>query len=289
MIEKDNIVFPLLTSEDIEVKVKQITKSGALLLLYKTARVDAKILDATVGVMNWECQYQEIHDNLYCGIGIRQNSNEAFVWKWDCGIESGQDDGQEKKAEASDAFKRAASRLGIGRELYTSPQIWAEVATTQKGDKWVLEDPYAKYVVTKIKFNEDTRVMTELEIQNVKTGVVVFDWSLKTTGAMGKKMVKTVGSQAQETTAKEEAPKTEVKAEVKTEKTTEKPTLKDLVREIGNMVKGLTEKEGNADAYKKIVKEVTGNPAFKCNVATEDQYDLILGIRDKMVAAGYGI
>lgn len=281
MIEKDNIVFPLLTSEDIEVKVKQITKSGALLLLYKTARVDAKILDATVGVMNWECQYQEIHDNLYCGIGIRQNPNEAFVWKWDCGIESGQDDGQEKKAEASDAFKRAASRLGIGRELYTSPQIWAEVATTQKGDKWFLEDPYAKYVVTKIKFNEETRVMTELEIQNVKSGIVVFDWSLKTTGAMGKKMVKTVGAQAQETPAKEEAPKVE--------KTTEKPTLKDLVREIGNMVKNLTEKEGNADAYKKIVKEVTGNPAFKCNVATEDQYDFILSIRDKMVAAGYGI
>lgn len=296
MIEKDEIQFPLLTSEDIEVKVKQITKAGALLLLYKTARVDAKILDATVGVMNWECRYEEIHDNLYCGIGVRQNPKEDFVWKWDCGIESGQDDGQEKKAEASDAFKRAASRLGIGRELYTSPQIWADVATVQKGDKWYLEDPYAKYVVTKIKFNTETRVMTELEIQNVKSGVVVFDWTLKTSGAMGKKMVKTVGKASQEQTVEvstesisKEADNFTTIADA-TEKLTEtKPTLLSLVREIGSMVKVLTEKQGSAEAYRNIVKEVTGDVVFKCNTATEAQYDIVLAIRDKMLANGYGI
>jgi len=289
MIEKDNIVFPLLTSEDIEVKVKQITKSGALLLLYKTARTDAKILDDVFGPLNWTCDIKEVKGNLYCGIGIRENTSKDFVWKWDCGIESGQNDGQEVKAESSDAFKRAASRLGIGRELYTSPQIWGEIATVQKGDKWFLEDPYAKYVVTKIKFNEETRVMTELEIRNVKTGVVVFEWSLNTTGAMGMKMVKTVGEKEEEKTTTK---KTKTEKETTTEKAVdsqEKPDLKSLVREIGNMVKNLIEKEGSADSYKQIVKEVMGNTSFKCNTATEDQYDQVLEIRNKMVAHGYGV
>lgn len=98
------INFPLLTADDIEVKVKQCTKSGVLLLLYKTARTDARILDETVGPMNWECRYADIKGNLYCGVGIREKEEQEFVWKWDCGIESDQDDGQEKKAEASDAL-----------------------------------------------------------------------------------------------------------------------------------------------------------------------------------------
>ena len=75
------INFPLLTSEDIEVKVKQVTKTGALLLLYKTARVDAKILDEAVGPMNWCCSYREVKDNLFCCVGIREKSDEEFVYK----------------------------------------------------------------------------------------------------------------------------------------------------------------------------------------------------------------
>ena len=73
MIEKDKIIFPLLTSEDIEVKVKQVTKTGALLLLYKTARVDAQILDEVFGVTNWTTDVKEVKGNLYCGIGVRES------------------------------------------------------------------------------------------------------------------------------------------------------------------------------------------------------------------------
>ena len=66
------IDIPLLTSEDIEVKVKQVTKSGALALLYKTARVDRRILNEVFGVLNWTNDYKVVKDNLYCGIGIRE-------------------------------------------------------------------------------------------------------------------------------------------------------------------------------------------------------------------------
>lgn len=43
--------FPLLTADQIEVKVKQVSAKGAVLLLYKTARTDMELLDKVVGPM----------------------------------------------------------------------------------------------------------------------------------------------------------------------------------------------------------------------------------------------
>lgn len=277
------IKFPLLTSEDVEVKVKQITKSGALMLLYKTARVDARVLDDTVGVMNWTCDFREVKDNLFCRIGIREDSSQDFVYKEDCGIESGQDDGNEKKAEASDAFKRAAVKWGIGRELYTSPQIWAAVATVEKNNKWVLQDPFAKYVVTRFECNEVTRVITALEIANAKSGVVVFRWEMPTNGAIAQKMVKTFAGASSEVPTEgsvetPEAPETTVAA----------PTLDELKRSIIAMLKIMATRDGNRNAYAEILTKVTGDTAFKCNVATQEQYDTVAAIAEAMKAAGYG-
>jgi len=47
------------------------------------------------------------------GIGIKCES--GWVWKWDCGTESKTD---AEKGEASDSFKRAAVKWGVGRFLY---------------------------------------------------------------------------------------------------------------------------------------------------------------------------
>lgn len=277
------INFPLLTSEDIEVKVKQITKSGALLLLYKTARTDAKILDATVGPMNWTCDYVEIHGNLFCRVGIRENEKQDFVYKSDCGTESDQDDGNEKKAEASDSFKRSCSRWGIGRELYTSPQIWADVATEQSGSKFFLKDKYAKYVVTNIQYNEETRVITKLEISNAKTGTVVFSWEMAKSGAMAKKMVKTIGTEAETPTeTHEDASEAILKQEPTTNPSEEKTPLKTLVQEIGAMVKSLYTTDGNTEKYQEIIHKV--KPGFKCNVATEEDYNIVLEIHKQLQA-----
>jgi len=115
--------FRLLTADDIECRVKKVTDKGAIILLYKTARTDMDILDETVGPENWDCDYREIKGNLYCGIGI--SIDGRVVRKWDCGIESREDDeGNQKKGEASDSFKRAGFKWGIGRELYTAPFIF---------------------------------------------------------------------------------------------------------------------------------------------------------------------
>lgn len=295
------IEFPLLKKEDILVKVKQVTKAGALLLLYKTARTDAKYLDEVLGPMNWTNDYVEIKNNLYCRIGIREKEDQEFVYKMDCGIESDQDDGQEKKAEASDAFKRCASKLGLGRELYTAPQIWAAVNTVQKGEKWFLEDKTAKYYVSKIEYDEKNRTIIDLEIRNAKTNVVVYTMPPETRlfadaedldfGGDTSATPNTV-SKKEEAKKKTEEKTTDTKKEEKTEKKeaktkTETPDLQSLVREVGAMVKALIEQEGSPARYKEIVKKVTGDTTFKCNVATEEDYNIVLAIHNELTASGF--
>lgn len=271
------IKIPLLTSEDIEVKIKQVTRTGALALLYKTARTDRRILNEVFGMMNWTSDFRVIDDTLYCGIGIRESKEDPFVWKWEAGGESENalEEGVKAKANASDAFKRAGFAVGIGEELYTSPQIRLDVATVGKGEnKWVLQDPYAKYVVTHIAYNEKTRVITELEISNAKTNVVVFSWQMATTGAMAQKMTKTL---ADADTTSEAAP-----AKKETKK-----SLKSLVTSIGKIVKKMYAAEGNSDTYNSIVAEITGDTSFKCNSATDDEYDTVNAIYEALKQRGY--
>lgn len=163
--------FRMLDAHDIEVKVKQVKENGAVLLLYKTARTDMDILDETVGPENWTCDYKEIKGNLYCGIGITIDGRT--VWKWDCGIESREDsEGNQKKGEASDAFKRAGFKWGIGRELYTSPFIWVpsdKMNIKQSSGRFVTYDTFS---VEKIAYTDKT--ISGLSILNEKTGKRAF-------------------------------------------------------------------------------------------------------------------
>jgi len=278
--------IPLLTSEDIEVKIKQCTKSGAVALLYKTARVDYRILDEVFGPLGWKINYTEIKGNLYCTISLWDKENHQWVEKQNCGIESREDgEGNEKKGEASDAAKRAGFVVGIGSELYSAPFIFMDVATEDDGKgKFKLKDPYAKYVVTKIEYNKETRVITALTIANEKTNTVVFDWTMPVTGAKAKKMTKTVKSSA-------EAPKADAQAnsQPNAENGSEAPKmpLKSLVNSIGSIAKKLSAQDNGLAKYAEVVKEVTGDSSFKCNKATEAQYDILLKIYQTLVARGY--
>ena len=170
--------FRLLTADDIEVKVKQVSAKGAVLLLYKTARTDMDILDETVGAENWKDDYKEIKGNLYCTISIYDKEKSEWIEKWDCGIESREDgDGNEKKGEASDAFKRAGFRWGIGRELYSSPLVWVSSSdftiksyTANGKEKFKTDD---RFSVKSISYDSNRRV-NQLTIVNDKTRKVVY-------------------------------------------------------------------------------------------------------------------
>lgn len=146
-----------LKADEIDVKVKQVNKNGCLLLLYKTARVDMAILDEFYP-MKWQSDYKVINGVLYCGIGI-QNDKGEWLWRWDCGVESRENDGMEKKGEASDAFKRAGFKWGIGRELYTAPFIWAKVPVVQNGSSWQLADRFAKFSVDSIDYDQNGNII----------------------------------------------------------------------------------------------------------------------------------
>ncbi|MBO7735501.1 MAG: hypothetical protein J6S67_23250 [Methanobrevibacter sp.] len=167
--------FRLLKANEIEVKVKQIKENGSVFLLYKTARTDMDLLDETVGPSRWQCAYEEIKGNLYCKIGIKDTDIDEWIWKQDCGIESREDgDGNEKKGEASDAFKRAGFKWGIGRELYTAPFIWISsdvVRTKSNGKGFSLQDPFAKFHVSKVEYDE-TNSIKALVIADSKNNVV---------------------------------------------------------------------------------------------------------------------
>jgi hypothetical protein len=86
---------------------------GGTQLAYIDARDVMDILDEVVGQENWQTDYKILGDKIYCGIGIY--TDDKWVWKWDMGTES---EFEAEKGEASDAFKRAGVKWGIGRFLY---------------------------------------------------------------------------------------------------------------------------------------------------------------------------
>ena len=109
--------FRLLKADEIECRISQISDKGLSILLYKTARTDANMLDEVVGPDNWENDFKVVDGVLYGGIGIFFDNGKE-IWKWDAGTESNM---EAEKGRASDAFKRAGFKWGIGRELYTAP------------------------------------------------------------------------------------------------------------------------------------------------------------------------
>lgn len=147
-------MFRKLKATEVECRVSQVTAKGCSLLLYKNARVDRAILDETVGPMNWQNDFKLIDGKMYGSISIWDKDKEQWITKFDCGTESNT---EAEKGQASDAFKRAGFKWGIGVELYTSPFIWASVPTKNVGTdkpKWVLVNPFQKFFVDSIEYND---------------------------------------------------------------------------------------------------------------------------------------
>lgn len=157
--------FRTLTANEIECRVGNVAKdsSGFFLLLYKNARVDANILDETVGEFNWNKEYYQVKNTMFCKVGIWCEERKEFVYKSDAGDDDTQM--EQIKAEASDSFKRACFAWGIGRELYYSPKIY--IKATDDNNK------FARYSVKVIEYDDKKRI-TRLVIINDKTKEVVF-------------------------------------------------------------------------------------------------------------------
>ena len=166
-------MFRDLLAEEIECRVAQVNEYGVSLLLYKDARCDQNILDETVGAMNW--QRMHTRDNANCIVSLWDDKKQQWISKEDTGTESNT---EKEKGLASDSFKRACFNWGIGRELYSAPNIKISpsdcIALKEYQGKWKCFDTFE---VQKIII-EKKRIVA-LAIKNSKTGKTCFIWQDK--------------------------------------------------------------------------------------------------------------
>ena len=151
--------FRALRADEIDCRIQSISENkngvGAVVLLYKDARVDMNILDETVGAMNWKRSHELIGDRLYCTISIRDENGE-WVSKQDVGTESNT---EKEKGQASDSFKRAGFNWGIGRELYSAPFIYIKLRNDEVfKDKNGKLKTYSKFKVFDIEYDENKNI-----------------------------------------------------------------------------------------------------------------------------------
>lgn len=118
----------LLRAEEIDCRAQRVTNSGCQLLLYKDARCDMAILDETFGEMNWKRSHEFKNGSNYCTVSIYDPDRKEWISREDIGTPSMT---EQQKGEASDAFKRACVNFGIGRELYTAPNIWINLEASE--------------------------------------------------------------------------------------------------------------------------------------------------------------
>ena len=171
-----------LKAEEIEVRVQQLINANGkyytILLLYQDARAAMKILDESFGVYGWQRGHQTIDGKMFCNIQIRNPETGEWVTKQDIGVESNT---EAEKGQASDAFKRAAVNVGVGRELYSAPNIFINVP-----DEWV-DKPQGKkerlkskiaFRVSNIEYDGE-RNITKLSVAD-HTGKTVYTMAADT-------------------------------------------------------------------------------------------------------------
>nr|WP_298672356.1 hypothetical protein [uncultured Prevotella sp.] len=163
------IEFRTLHADEIECRVAQNGTTWAMLLLYKDARVDQRLLDEVVGPLNWKRKHEVIGNNLYCIVSIFDPEKKDWVSKEDVGTESFT---EKEKGQASDSFKRACFNWGIGRELYSAPK---KVFVSLTGDDFNQKQKIkTRFNVASIGY-DDNRNINKLTIVD-DNGEVRFDW-----------------------------------------------------------------------------------------------------------------
>lgn len=241
-----------LLADEIECRVAQVTENGCSLLLYKTARVDRAILTEMYGNL-WQNDFKVIDGKMYGGIGIYDRELKEWLWRWDCGTESNT---EAEKGQASDCFKRAGFKWGIGIELYTTPFIFVNAGTVKFDNKYKLKDKLAKYRVLEIGY--ENRNINKLIIVD-REGNKVFELG---------KYIKPTPKSPVEKAVEKPAPKPTQKTTTK--KTTgdnltpeEKQAIEDSDRDIFEGLKGCGDLENLKIYYREQYKNVHDKKAFE--------------------------
>lgn len=170
------IKFRTLKANEIEVRTQSVKNGKANMLLYIDSRAVVKLLDETVGNMNWQSEFYTVNNQTMCKISIYDDDRNIWISKSDTGSESNI---EAEKGLISDCYKRVLSRWGV-TELYSSPKItWDDDGYGNSG-----------YKVSEIDYNED-REITHLVIVN-RFNKEVFRWDMGNDTPMVKTTPKTV-------------------------------------------------------------------------------------------------
>ena len=155
-----NNMFRTLKAEEIEVRLQSVKNGKANMLLYVNSRAVTKLLDETVGPMNWQTEFYEVNGQTIGKLGIWDSEKQQWIWKSDTGTESNI---EAVKGLISDVYKRMLSRWGVV-ELYSSPKIVLD------------DDGYGNtgYRVSEILYDGE-RNITHLVLVN-RFGKEVFRW-----------------------------------------------------------------------------------------------------------------
>jgi hypothetical protein len=164
--------FRPLKPDEIECKAT-IVGNFIEVSLHTKASTCTKLLNETVGAMDWEKEYT--NGNKNCIVRIWDKDKSRFVSKEDCGGSLTEIDGY--KGQASNGFKRVcALGWGLGIEVYSQPKILLHkndnnITYDAKGNAAVSE----QYDVRTIEYNDDKeKKITHCVIVNSK-GIVVYD------------------------------------------------------------------------------------------------------------------
>lgn len=158
--------FRRLRADEIEIRAAQVAKNAAgfvyaSLLLYKDARVDQRLLDETYGPMNWQRSHEIIDGKLYCTVSVWDEKKGIWVSKQDVGTESNT---EKEKGQASDSFKRACFNWGIGRELYTAPNIYVKLQDGEWKEKTynnkTTQQMTQSFYVRDIEYDDDGSIIS---------------------------------------------------------------------------------------------------------------------------------
>lgn len=123
--------------EDVEWKAQATTGNRCLAVAYVDARVVIDRLNEVFGVGNWqtECRIHPEVGAVVCRLSVLVHGRWA-VYEGVGAFSDQPHAGDKVKAGASDALKRSAVHLGVGRYLYDLPKTWVDY------------DPQRKQIVT---------------------------------------------------------------------------------------------------------------------------------------------
>jgi hypothetical protein len=113
--------------DDVQWRIDQASKDNtrALYIPYWDARVVARKLDDLFGAAGWTDAYRTVVIDSKTGVEciLTVKIDDEWISKSDVGVPS---NFEAVKGAYSDAFKRAAAKLGVGRNVYDIAPIWAE-------------------------------------------------------------------------------------------------------------------------------------------------------------------